>query len=194
VDALGGQDELNGGSSNDDLYGGTDNDTYNGGGGSDFLSEFQGATDASNDVMKGGGNDDWIEGNQGNDILRGQEGNDRDEGFFYPLLFGGGGDDELYGGPGEDGLEGEQGTDEHFGGRDNDFIDAVTDDELGTQDVVDCGSGFDRAEVREPEDIVSANCEEVIERMAITTGPDSGTTDDAVQQQQREAFLQEHGG
>jgi Ca2+-binding RTX toxin-like protein len=193
VNALGGQDELNGGSSNDDLVGGNEPDRYNGGGGSDFLHEGDPAHNplSGNDVMKGGGADDFIIGNMGNDIIRGQEGNDRDEGAFFAILFGEEGDDEIYGGPGEDGMAGQQGTDKHFGGRDNDFIDAVDGDEVGTQDVVDCGSGFDRALVREPEDNVSANCEEVIEQMAITTAPDSGTAGDA--EQQAEAFVKEHG-
>jgi Ca2+-binding RTX toxin-like protein len=192
VSSLGGQDELNGGSNADTLAGGNDNDTYNGNGGPDFLDEFQDTTDSGNDLMNGGGSTDFIAGNQGNDILRGEEGDDSQSGAFFTSMFGDEGNDVLRGGPGDDGMEGQDGTDQHFGGADNDFIDAVSQDESGTQDLVDCGTGNDTARVREPEDIVRGNCEEVIEEMAITTAPDSGTTD-AEQQQQAEAFLQEHG-
>lgn len=77
-------------------------------------------------------------------------------------MFGREGDDELYGGHGEDGMQGDQGTDKHFGGRDNDFIDAAVSETPATDapDVVDCGSGYDTARVR-PMDIVGENCEEV---------------------------------
>jgi Ca2+-binding RTX toxin-like protein len=146
-----------------------------------------------NDVMNGGGSFDWLAASDGNDILRGQEGDDNDRGAFYTAMFGGLGDDELYGGPGEDGMEGEQGTDEHFGGRDNDYIDAVVDDELGTQDLVDCGSGYDTAEVREPEDIVRDNCEEVTEVTTVAAAPGTTTNQDQ-QQQAAEDFLAGRGG
>jgi Ca2+-binding RTX toxin-like protein len=115
--------------------------------------------------MNGGGADDFIIGNLGNDIIRGQEGDDRDEGDFYAMLIGEGGDDEIYGGDGEDGLAGQQGTDKHFGGRDDDFIDAAQGEAAPGQtdapDVVDCGSGFDTVRVL-PNDDVSPNCEEEI--------------------------------
>jgi hypothetical protein len=175
------------------LVGGNDRDTYNGGGGSDFLHEGDPAHNplSGNDVMNGGGADDFIIGNMGNDIIRGQEGNDRDEGAFFAILFGEEGDDEIYGGPGEDGLAGQQGTDKHFGGRNADFIDAVSQDEFGTQDLVDCGSGFDTAVVREPEDIVRANCEDRTVVTTVAAAP--GTTNDQEQQQQQEAFVQENG-
>jgi Ca2+-binding RTX toxin-like protein len=192
VRGLGGRDELNGGSNADSLHGGNDNDTYNGNGGPDFLDEFQDTTDAGNDVMNGGGSTDFIQGNQGNDIIRGEEGDDSQSGAFFTSMFGDLGNDVLRGGPGDDGMEGEEGTDQHFGGDDNDFIDAVNDDEVGTQDLVDCGSGNDTAIVREPEDIVRGNCEEVTE--VSTIAADTGAADGAEQQQQAaEAFLQEHG-
>ena len=47
-------------------------------------------------------------------------------------MFGGEGDDDLFSGPGDDGMEGEAGTDEHYGGRDDDFIDAANDEGPGT--------------------------------------------------------------
>ena len=96
---------------------------------------------------------------------------------FFTSLYGNAGDDELYGGPGEDGMEGDQGTDEHYGGSGHDFIDAVVGDELGTQsDLVDCGVGLDTAVVREPEDIVRGNCEDVTQVTTIAADP--GTASD----------------
>jgi Ca2+-binding RTX toxin-like protein len=77
-------------------------------------------------------------------------------------LFGDSGDDELYGGPGNDGLSGDENTDKHYGGG-NDFIDAARAEDPATdaRDLVNCGSGFDTAEVR-PNDIVRGNCERVL--------------------------------
>jgi len=168
VEARAGDDELNGGDGGDDLFGETENDTYFGGRGDDILRETLIIEPTppivlSNDEMNGGANRDFIEGNEGNDILRGQEDNDSQSGAFFPSMFGGGGDDELYGGLDDDGLQGEAGTDKHFGGKGNDYIDAVSADSVGTPDLVNCGSGIDTARVREPEDIVRANCEEVRE-------------------------------
>jgi hypothetical protein len=54
----------------------------------------------------------------------------------------------------------------------------------------DCGSGFDTAVVREPEDIVSANCED---RTVVTTVAAAPGPTDQEQQQQAEAFVQENG-
>jgi hypothetical protein len=60
-------------------------------------------------------------------------------------------------------MDGDEGTDEHYGGRDNDFIDAADSETPGptdAPDLVDCGSGFDDAQVL-PSDIVRDNCENV---------------------------------
>ena len=192
IQAFAGDDEINGNNGSDHIHGGGDgNDLHNGGAGPDSLEEF--GTMTGRDVMNGGSDADFIEGGLQGDTLRGQAGDEcfSGSGFFGVEMFGDEGNDDLFGGTGEDCMEGEEGTDEHYGGDNNDFIDAVDEDELGTRDVVDCGGGFDTAEVREPEDIVRGNCENVIEQMAITTS-DSGTTDED-QQLQKEAFLQEHG-
>jgi len=108
-------------------------------------------------------------------------------------MFGGEGDDDLFSGPGDDGMEGEAGTDEHYGGRDDDFIDAANDEGLGTDapDLVDCESGFDTAVVR-PNDDVRANCEGVTELTTLVA--ETGTADDEEQQRQKELFLQQRGG
>jgi Ca2+-binding RTX toxin-like protein len=196
VAARAGEDELNGGNGGDTLAGETQNDTYFGGRGEDLLSEsaFFGSIDASNDEMNGGPVRDFIEGGQGNDILRGQEGSEHDPGDPQSVsMFGDPGNDELFGGPGEDAMEGEEDTDEHYGGRNNDFIDAAEGETPATDapDLVDCGSGFDTAEVR-PNDRVRDNCEDVTELTTIAADP--GTADDEEQQQQREAFLSGRGG
>jgi Ca2+-binding RTX toxin-like protein len=204
VDALGGQDELNGQNGNDELLGGNNGDTYNGGQGSDYESDFftfnDIVTNSGRDVMNGGINSDYMEGNTGADILRGQ-GDDECGGPEDVEMFGDEGNDQLYGGTGRDCMEGEEGTDEHYGGDDNDFIDAVDDDSdpvtgdfpAGTHDLVDCGGGFDTAIVNREEDIVRRNCEDVFNVSVPTlAAPTSGTTDEE-QQQQAEAFKQEHG-
>jgi Ca2+-binding RTX toxin-like protein len=195
VDALDGQDELNGQNGNDLLLGGNQGDTYNGGQGSDYHSDWftfnASVTNSGRDVMNAGIDSDYMEGNTGGDILRGQVG-DECGGPFEIEMFGDQGNDELYGGAGRDYMEGEEGTDEHYGGANNDFIDAV-DDDLGTPDLVDCGGGFDTAIVNRREDIVRGNCEDVFNVSVPTVAsPTSGTTDEE-QQQQKEAFLVEHG-
>jgi len=60
---------------------------------------------------------------------------------------------------------------------------------------VDCGGGVDTAVVNPEEDIVRANCENVID-VATTTAvapPASSVTTEEEKQQIREAFIQEHG-
>ncbi len=130
---------------------------------------------------------DEVEARAGQDELNGGNGPDD--------LFGETQNDTYYGGRGEDAMEGEEGTDEHYGGDNNDYIDAVDDDvPAGTRDLVDCGSGVDTAVVREPEDIVSRNCEEVIEvTSAAAVAPPSDTSEEE-QRRLREAFLQKLGG
>jgi Ca2+-binding RTX toxin-like protein len=202
ADGSAGADEINGQNGSDHTDGGNGADTHNGGSGSDLIHEVGDMT--GRDVFNGGTDSDAIEGGLGGDILRGQDG-DECGGPLIPafiLMFGEEGNDELYGGAGEDCMEGEEGTDKHFGGDNNDSIDAVSGDvdpltgeALGTEDLVDCGSGFDHALVNREEDIVRGNCEDVIDVAATTTRvapPTSGTTDEE-QQQIREAFIQEHG-
>ncbi len=195
VQALAGADELHGNNGDDFLIGGDTSDTYFGGDGSDFLGE-EGST--GRDVMNGGADSDTIDANVGRDILRGQDG-DECEDTFEVAMFGGQNKDKLYGGPGEDCMEGNEGADEHYGGPDNDFINAVDDDAdpdtdtaLGTHDLVDCGDGVDTAVVRLEEDIVRDNCENIIDVSPARVAPSAGTTDEE-EQQQKEAFLQEHG-
>lgn len=195
VDARGGQDELNGQNGGDFLLGGDNSDTYNGGNGDDIHSDwfsFSGSvTNSGRDVMNAGEGEDFMEGATGADILRGQAG-DECGGPENVEMFGDEGNDDLFGNAGEDCMEGDEGTDEHFGGADNDFIDAASQDPVGTPDVVDCGGGVDTAVVRRDEDNVRNNCENIIDLSSARVAVFDETTAEE-QQQQREAFLVEHG-
>jgi Ca2+-binding RTX toxin-like protein len=202
------RDELHGNNGGDFLAGGNNGDTYFGGNGGDLLTEFESLTEevttSGPDEMNGGPGEDFMEGNKGADILKGQGGDECggfQEGEGDVQMFGDPGNDELFGGSGEDCMSGNEGTDEHHGGPDNDFIDAIDGDPetgapLGTHDLVDCGSGVDIAVVNSDEDIVLDNCENVVDGATTATArvaPPSGTSDQE-RQQQREAFLAEHGG
>jgi Ca2+-binding RTX toxin-like protein len=198
VSALGSADVINGQNGGDDIQGGNGPDTYNGGSGPDLLDDF---FTTGRDVFNGGSDSDLIEGGVQADIIRGGDGDECFGVINAASLFGDEGNDDIFGGNGEDCMEGDAGTDEHFGGNDNDFIDAVSGDidpvtgPLGTQDLVDCGSGFDTAIVNGEEDIVRANCEDVEDVTETTTRvapPASGTSEEE-RQQIREDFIQEHG-
>jgi Ca2+-binding RTX toxin-like protein len=195
VEARAGNDELNGALDSDDLFGETENDTYIGGRGADILRESLIIEPVppiilSNDEMIGGPNRDFIEGNAGDDILRGQEGSEN-LGTTQPTMFGDQGNDKLFGGPGEDGLQGDEGTDEHYGGDNNDFINAAAQDSPeDPPDLVDCGGGIDTA-VRRPRDIVR-NCEQIINSTDTPVAPALVTTNEE-QQQQSEVFLLGNG-
>jgi hypothetical protein len=69
-------------------------------------------------------------------------------------------------------MEGDFGTDEHYGGPDNDFIDAARDERFATDapDLVECGGGLDTALVL-PNDIVNEeSCEDVFNVFPIPPG------------------------
>jgi Ca2+-binding RTX toxin-like protein len=188
AEGLEGDDEINGQNGGDHIHGNNGDDTYNGGNGPDSMHDFEDET--GRDVFNGGEGEDDLEGSVGPDILRGQVG-DECFGQFDVVMFGDPGNDDLFGNAGEDCMEGDEGTDEHFGGADNDFIDAVSQDTVGTADVVDCGGGVDTAVVRRSEDTVR-NCENVLDLSSARVAAYDETTAEE-QLQQREAFLVEHG-
>ena len=107
VDALDGDDILDGGFGRDVLFGNLGNDFLAGGGGNDVLSGGDGNDvldgGEGNDALNGDAGDDLTYGGTGRDVLRGGEGND--------YLFGGIDNDRLFGGAGSDGLEGGDGND-----------------------------------------------------------------------------------
>ena len=95
-----------------------------------------------------------MESGEGDDILRGRAGDERsDAGDLGDVaMFGYLGDDKLYGGTGDDAMEGDEGTDEHYGGPDNDFIDAAIFESVDTPDLVNGGDGYDVCIVNENDD------------------------------------------
>ncbi|MDX1977202.1 MAG: peptidylprolyl isomerase [Pseudanabaenaceae cyanobacterium bins.68] len=100
IRGLGGNDQINGSSTNSSIIanGNLGNDLITGGTGNDYLLGGKG-----NDTINGGSGDDLLSGNLDNDLLDGGEGND--------LLRGGDGNDTLIGGGGNDILIGDRGTD-----------------------------------------------------------------------------------
>ena len=90
-------------------------------------------------------NNDYLAGKGGNDTILGLAGND--------TILGGGGDDVLRGGAGKDVITGGPGADRIFGEAGSDTIFAAD----GERDVIDCGTGQDRAVV-DAFDVVK-NCE-----------------------------------
>lgn len=99
------------------------------------------------DVIFGRGGSDRIDGRPGADCLIGGAGND--------TLRGADGDDRLTGGSGADNLAGGSGVNAYRAGSGKDVVDSVN----GRVELVDCGSGQDRARV-DKRDRVSG-CERV---------------------------------
>jgi Ca2+-binding RTX toxin-like protein len=95
---------------------------------------------AKGEYLAGGGHDDVIFGLGGNDTL-----------------LGGAGDDRIYGGSGNDVITGGSGEDHLYGGPGSDTVYAAD----GERDIVDCGSGRDRAVVDLGID-KTVNCEVVV--------------------------------
>lgn len=127
IDALDGNDTLNGGLGNDTLFGNSGDDIINGDGGNDSITGGDGidALDGGlgNDQVLGGTGDDFVAGGGGNDVLTGNEGNDLlDGGTGIDSILGSAGDDTGYGGVGKDTLKGETGNDYLSGGLDNDNV------------------------------------------------------------------------
>ncbi len=127
IDALAGDDTLNGGLGNDTLFGNLGNDIINGDVGNDSITGGDGidALDGGlgNDQVLGGAGNDFVAGGAGNDVLTGNEGNDLlDGGIGIDSILGSAGDDIGYGGVGTDTLKGETGNDYLSGGLDNDSV------------------------------------------------------------------------
>src|SRR5829696_1686877 len=118
------------------------------------------------DTLRGTNRADNLLGRGGNDVLLGLGGSDNllgEEGKDWVL--GGnevnpqGGDKNLLGGPGNDGFR-EFSRDVLSGGSGNDVIDAWHKP-AAVQDVVTCGSGFDRV-ISDRADLVAPDCEKVV--------------------------------
>jgi len=101
---------------------------------------------AGQDAIRGGGGGDLLCGRGGSDKLFGDAGNDRLYGDACPRsassrATAGASNDRLYGGAGNDLLDGGKGVNRYSGGSGNDTIRAAN----GRQEIVDCGSGRDKA-------------------------------------------------
>ena len=140
------------------------------------------------DTLRGTNRDDNLSGRGGNDDLFGLGGRDNlVGGAGKDFLFGGnerfepsGGEKNMIGGSGNDALQGGKGSDNIVGGRGNDFLldgfepnskkDALSggpgNDGLWVwnrpagEDVVTCGSGFDRV-FADRDDTLAPDCERV---------------------------------
>ena len=130
--ALGGDKNSAGGPGNDGVTGGLGSDNVLGGKGNDFVFGDKGS-----DSALGGEGRDYIDGWKGSDRIVGGEGGDwiTDDGYR------------------------EFDKDVLSGGSGNDVIDAWH--KPAVQDVVTCGSGFDRV-ISDRADLVAPNCEKVL--------------------------------
>jgi Ca2+-binding RTX toxin-like protein len=145
-------DRLFGTGAGDLLIGGRGNDLLRGRGGEDCLRGELGR-----DRLEGGAGADRLLGGVAADTLVGGTGNDRlNAGAGSDQLAGSRGTDVLAGGSGADRLAGDGGVDVHRGGSGNDFLSAAD----GNREIVNCGSGRDRARV-DRNDRVSG-CERVV--------------------------------
>ncbi|WP_165390183.1 calcium-binding protein [Thalassococcus sp. S3] len=135
INALGGNDIVEGGGGADTLDGGIGNDWLIGNQQADLLLGREGA-----DTLDGGFGNDWLVGNQQNDVLLGREG--------FDTLYGGLGADSLLGNQGNDLLVGHEGADTLDGGLGNDRLvgNQQADVLFGSDgfDTLDGGLGHDR--------------------------------------------------
>ena len=129
----GGDKNLLGGPGNDGVLGGLGSDNMVGGSGNDFVAGEEGS--------------DNLVGGEGRDLVDGWKGSDR--------MLGEGGSDWIV----DDGFR-EFSKDVLSGGSGNDVLDAWHKP-AAVQDVVTCGSGFDRVIV-DRADLVAADCEKVV--------------------------------
>ena len=146
-----GDDVLTDSQGDDFLWGDDGNDRINGGLGADAV--FGGLGD---DILFGGAGADAVEGGFGNDVVYGDNGAVGPNGTLDPtggddVLLGGEGDDTLYGGGGADRLDGGAGNDVLYGGAGADRLEGLEGDDLfvmdagdlGFNEVIDGGLGFD---------------------------------------------------
>ena len=147
VQALLGNDTVQGGNSNDSVDGGEGNDLLSGGNGNDTL-----LGQAGNDSLDGGAGNDRLDGGIGDDLLDGGTGND--------LLLGGAGNDALLGQAGNDSLDGGVGNDSLDGGDGNDTLQGGDGDDVlaggAGNDLLNGGTGDDVFIVRSTADLGSS--------------------------------------
>lgn len=88
------------------------------------------------DILLGTSSNDIIYGFDGNDTLKGGKGADS--------IYGGGGNDTIYGEAGNDFLDGNSGSDTLYGDAGNDVFHYSYNENLGSTDVYDGGTGTDK--------------------------------------------------
>ena len=114
-----------------------------------------------NDVLRGAGGRDVVSGGDGDDTLTGGEGNDA----LVETRFG---DDKLLdGGPGDDYVDGNRGSDRMVGGDGEDIMRGGNGNDTffardGSQDLIDCGPGYDVVKTVDRQENGVFNCEKVI--------------------------------
>ncbi len=157
IEALGGNDIVEGTMASDWIDGGEGNDIIAGRGGSDVLHGGLGNDSLDGgegqDSLFGGEGADTLSGGMGHDTLDGQGGNDR--------LTGGAGNDSLVGGAGCDTLEGGDGADRLQGGADGDsLVGGLGNDTLeggSGNDTLSGGAGADILFGWDGNDVLQAN-------------------------------------
>jgi predicted extracellular nuclease len=164
IDALAGNDTINGGALNDELVGGLGNDEINAGAGNDILNGGQGndtlVGDAGDDRLIGGTGNDKLYSGQGNDSIDGGDGNDTATGDDGDdTLIGAGGNDNLYGGAGNDNVDGGEGNDMMTGDAGMDTLTGgMGNDKLyggNDNDVLSGGDGNDHVHGDDGNDMLS---------------------------------------
>jgi Ca2+-binding RTX toxin-like protein len=127
IDALDGNNVIDGKGGDDILVAGSGNDVVRGDAGKDHISTGDGSDQAwggdDDDVMLGGGGIDSLYGDAGDDTIAGGEGDDA-------VLDGGVGNDEIYGEAGNDTLLGGDGNDLLEGGSGNDLLQGGAGDDV----------------------------------------------------------------
>ncbi len=115
---------------------------------------------AGADRLGGGPGRDSIDGGPGADIIRGGAGADTlNGGPGRDIIGGGAGADKINGGAGDDIIQGGAGRDSVAAGAGDDIVRVWAD---GTPDIVDCGSGDDRAVIGSTD--IASDCETVVVR------------------------------
>jgi Ca2+-binding RTX toxin-like protein len=148
-EALGGNDTVQAGAEASCLDLSAGDDSGIGGNGNDRISGGDG-----DDLIQPGDGDDTAEGSLGKDYIVASAGNDR--------LSGGVGKDIVNGGAGNDAVFGAADADLLAGGPGSDRIDAAD----GYKDLVDCGTGVDRALADAMDVLKSCEASKVIKKKA----------------------------
>jgi Ca2+-binding RTX toxin-like protein len=113
------------------------------------------------DNLNGTAGADLIYGRGGNDIIRSHDGNDVVYvGRGNDVVRGGPGNDAIYAGAGNDVVWPGAGADVQYGGPDNDILHALAND--NQPDILNCGPGFDVAEVIVHDPARFHGCEQII--------------------------------